>query len=221
MIPVRGANGIQRADLRREALTTPTKEVLLAGGDNGVVERDRARDVVYLGDNLPFLRNLPSGSVDLIYTDPPFNTGRVQSRTRLRTVQDDVGGDRTGFQGRRYRTELGATRAFADAFDDYLSFLEPRLHEAHRVLAPTGSLYLHLDCREVHYAKVMLDSIFGRDCFLNEIIWAYDYGGRLVRLHGSRPNRRDGEARSVNSWLRSGVVTVASVSRASAMRRPT
>ena len=153
----------------------------MAGGDIVVVERDDARDVVHLGDNLPFLRNLASSSVDLIYTDPPFNTGRAQSRTRLRTIQDDVGGDRTGFQGRRYRTEPGATLAFADVFDDYLAFLEPRLREAHRVLAPTGSLYLHLDCREAHYAKVLLDGIFGRECFLNEIIWAYDYGGRSKR----------------------------------------
>ena len=149
--------------------------------DVGRAVKDSHHDVVYFGDNLPFLRDLVAGSVDLIYTDPPFNTGRVQSRTRLRTVRDDAGGDRTGFQGRRYRTERGATRAFGDAFDDYLAFLEPRLRQAHRVLAPAGSLYLHLDYREVHYVKVLLDSIFGRECFLNEIIWAYDYGGRSKR----------------------------------------
>ena len=132
---------------------------------------------VYFGDNLPILRDMPSGGVDLIYVDPPFNTGRAQSRTQLRTVRDPDG-DRTGFQGRRYRTERLGTRAFDDAFDDYLGFLEPRLLEAHRLLAPTGSLYLHLDYREVHYVKVLLDGIFGREAFLNEIIWAYDYGGR-------------------------------------------
>ena len=135
---------------------------------------------VYYGDNLPILEKLPSASVDLVYTDPPFNTGRTQARTQLRT-QRDADGDRTGFQGQRYRTVKGDTRAFSDDFDDYLAFLEPRLVEAHRLLAPTGSLYLHLDYREVHYAKILLDKIFGRACFLNEVIWAYDYGARPKR----------------------------------------
>jgi site-specific DNA-methyltransferase (adenine-specific) len=132
---------------------------------------------IHLADNLSVLGQLPAGSVDLIYIDPPFNTGRLQQRTRLRTVRSEDG-DRLGFQGRRYETVRLGTRAFADAFDDYLAFLEPRLEEAHRVLSPTGSLYLHVDYREVHYCKVLLDAIFGRDSFLNEIIWAYDYGGR-------------------------------------------
>jgi site-specific DNA-methyltransferase (adenine-specific) len=132
---------------------------------------------IILADNLEALPEIASGSVNLIYTDPPFNTGKVQSRTRLRTVADPEG-DRTGFAGRRYRTERLGTGAFEDVFDDYLAFLEPRLRHAWRVLAPTGSLLVHLDCREVHYCKVLLDSIFGRACFVNEIIWAYDYGGR-------------------------------------------
>ncbi len=132
---------------------------------------------VYYGDNLSILRTLPSESVDLIYIDPPFNTGKVQSRTRLRTVRDP-NGDRTGFQGLRYRTTKGTTSAFSDIFDDYLGFLEPRLHEAYRVLRPHGSLYFHIDYREVHYCKLLLDEVFGRESFLNEIIWAYDYGGR-------------------------------------------
>jgi len=132
---------------------------------------------IYFGDNLPILEDMPSDSVDLIYVDPPFNTGRSQSRTQIRTVRSETG-DRTGFQGRRYETVPVGTKVFADQFDDYLAFLEPRLRQAYRVLAPHGSLYLHLDYREVHYCKVLLDSIFGRSCFLNEIIWAYDYGGR-------------------------------------------
>ena len=136
---------------------------------------------VHFGDNLRVLRDMEAESVDLVYTDPPFNTGRTQRQTRLRTVQDELAGDRTGFQGRRYRTERGLERSFSDAFDDYMAFLEPRLRAAHRVLARTGSLYLHLDYREVHYAKVLLDDIFGRECFLNEIIWAYDYGARPKR----------------------------------------
>ena len=145
-------------------------------------ERTRAEAMshVYLGDNLPILKRMPSASVSLVYTDPPFNTGRSQSRTRIRTERDPAG-DRTGFQGHRYRTVRGPTRAFADSFDDFLAFLEPRLVELHRLLRPNGSLYLHLDYREVHYAKILLDTIFGRDCFLNEIIWAYDYGARPKR----------------------------------------
>jgi site-specific DNA-methyltransferase (adenine-specific) len=132
---------------------------------------------IYLGDNLPILREMPSGSVDLIYIDPPFNTGKAQQRTQIRAVRSETG-DRSGFQGRRYKTMRVASRSFADTFEDYLAFLEPRLVQAHRLLARHGSLYLHIDYREVHYCKVLLDRIFGRECFLNEIIWAYDYGGR-------------------------------------------
>ena len=132
---------------------------------------------IYFGDNLPVLQQLPAESVDLIYIDPPFNTGKVQSRTRLSTVRDE-NGDRTGFQGKRYRTIKLGTKEYADIFDDYLAFLEPRLVEARRVLKSNGSLFFHIDYREVHYAKVLLDTIFGRDSFQNEIIWAYDYGAR-------------------------------------------
>jgi site-specific DNA-methyltransferase (adenine-specific) len=138
--------------------------------------------LVVRADNLEVLRLVPGGTVDLVYVDPPFNTGRRQSRPPLRTVLDEGGGDRTGFGGRRYRTErAGPAHSFDDAFEDYLGFLEPRLREAHRVLRPTGCFYLHLDYREVHYAKVLADGIFGRDAFINEIIWAYDYGARTRR----------------------------------------
>jgi site-specific DNA-methyltransferase (adenine-specific) len=136
-----------------------------------------APDRIVFGDNLAYLETMTSDSVDLIYIDPPFNTGKTQSKTQLRTVAAE-NGDRTGFLGRRYQSITVGTKAFADSFDDYLGFLEPRLIAAHRILKQTGTLYLHLDYREAHYVKVMLDGIFGRDCFLNEIIWAYDYGGR-------------------------------------------
>ena len=132
---------------------------------------------VHFGDNLPVLGQFPDAGFELIYIDPPFNTGRTQSRTRLKTVRDGEG-DREGFGGQRYRTEQLGEQAFADCFDDYLAFLEPRLREAYRLLTPTGSFFLHLDYREVHYAKVLLDQIFGRESFINEIIWSYDYGGR-------------------------------------------
>jgi site-specific DNA-methyltransferase (adenine-specific) len=132
-------------------------------------------------DNLTALRALPDRSVELIYVDPPFNTGVTQKRARIRTVRDTEG-DRTGFGGNRYRTEkLASTPIYADIFDDYIGFLRPRMVEAHRVLTPTGSLFLHIDPREVHYAKVMLDEIFTRACFQNEIIWAYDYGARATK----------------------------------------
>ncbi len=133
---------------------------------------------IYHGDNLEVLRTLRDGSADLIYIDPPFNTGGDQSRTRIRTVRSAVG-DRTGFQGNRYATEKLSTQSYADSFGaNYLDFLRPRLVEAYRVLSPRGSLYFHIDYREAHYCKVLLDEIFGRESFLNEIIWAYDYGAR-------------------------------------------
>ncbi len=136
---------------------------------------------IYLADNLSVLKTLSSASVDLIYIDPPFNTGRVQARTQIQAVRDDENGDRVGFQGRSYRTVSLGERAYHDQFDDYLGFLEPRLIEARRLLKDNGSLYFHIDYREVHYCKVLLDGIFGRGSFLNEIIWAYDYGGRTKK----------------------------------------
>ncbi|MSP79433.1 MAG: site-specific DNA-methyltransferase [Dehalococcoidia bacterium] len=132
---------------------------------------------IYLGDNLPILKKMRAGSVDLIYIDPPFNTGRAQARTQLKTTST-VNGNRTGFQGKRYSTTKVSTMAYQDMFDDYLAFLRPRLKEAHRVLSPGGTMYFHIDYRESHYCKVLLDTIFGRPSFLNEVIWAYDYGAR-------------------------------------------
>ena len=139
------------------------------------------RGRIVLADNLAVLAETSDDSVDLIYVDPPFNTGQRQTLERLKTTHDEADGDRDGFQGRRYRTlKLGAS-SYEDVFDDFLEFLEPRLREFRRVLKSTGSLYVHLDYREVHYCKVVLDGIFGRQCFLNEVIWAYDYGGRTQR----------------------------------------
>ncbi len=132
---------------------------------------------IHLGDNLSILRPMASASFDLVYIDPPFNTGKAQVRTSIRAVAD-ASGDRTGFGGRRYRTVTLGSQSFDDEFDDFMGFLEPRLVEAQRLLRPDGSLFVHLDCREVHYCKVALDRLFGRSRFMNEIIWAYDYGGR-------------------------------------------
>lgn len=132
---------------------------------------------IIFGDNLEVLRTMPSASISLIYIDPPFNTGRRQTRQRLKTTRSDIG-DRTGFKGLRYKTVVLGATSYNDKFDNYLTFLKPRLEEAHRLLTPDGSLYFHIDYREAHYCKILLDEIFGRNSFLNEIIWAYDYGAR-------------------------------------------
>lgn len=136
---------------------------------------------IYYGDNLPILRSFPAESFELVYIDPPFNTGKVQGRTQIQTVRSEEDGDRTGFAGRRYTTLKVGRKSYADLFDDYLGFLEPRLEEACRVLTAAGTLYFHIDYREVHYCKLLLDGIFGRDHFLNEVIWAYDYGARTKK----------------------------------------
>ena len=135
---------------------------------------------IILADNLPVLQAMNAESVGLIYVDPPFNTGKIQSRTRIR-VERDEGGDRTGFKGARYRSEVVGRSGYDDRHDDYIGFLEPRLREAHRILAPTGSFFFHIDYREAHYCKILLDEVFGRASFMNEIIWAYDYGARSKR----------------------------------------
>jgi site-specific DNA-methyltransferase (adenine-specific) len=157
---------------------------------------------IYYGDNLEVLRQMEDESVDLVYIDPPFNTGKTQKRKHIKTIQDK-NGDRVGFQGNKYKTIELSTKSYDDSFDngldknipyekysayqeiaphseiEYLEvFLKPRLIEAHRLLKEHGSLYFHIDYREVHYSKILLDNIFGRENFLNEIIWAYDFGGR-------------------------------------------
>ncbi len=142
--------------------------------------RRPAADEILLGDCLEILPRFADGCFQLIYIDPPFNTGRAQTRRTLRVVPDEQG-DRAGFQGRRYATRLLAESSYRDAFDDYLAFLTPRLEQAHRLLAREGTLYFHIDYREAHYCKLLLDEIFGRECFLNEIVWAYDYGARSRR----------------------------------------
>ena len=136
---------------------------------------------IVFDENLAWLERAPPGEpFSLVYIDPPFNTGRRQARTRLRTVADRDG-DRVGFQGRRYRTERLGETGFDDRFDDYIGFLRERVEAARPLLTPDASLFLHVDFREVHYCKVMLDEVFGRESFMNEIIWAYDYGARSKR----------------------------------------
>jgi site-specific DNA-methyltransferase (adenine-specific) len=142
-------------------------------------------NLVIHGDNADILPHVPDASFRLIYLDPPFNTGRAQQRQSMKTVRSP-GGSRIGFKGQTYETIKGTLFGYNDAFEDYWTFLEPRLEEAWRLLQDDGTLYLHLDYREVHYAKVLLDALFGRECFLNEIIWAYDYGARSKRKWPSK-----------------------------------
>ncbi len=170
------------------------------------------------GDNLPVLETLPDESFRLIYLDPPFNTGRSQRRQALTTVRSATG-RRVGFQGHTYDTVKGALYSYDDTFADYWEFLEPRLEHAWRLLDERGTLYLHLDYREVHYAKVALDALFGRDCFLNEIVWAYDFGARtksrwpakhdtiLVYVKDPAAYHFDAEAVEREPYMAPGLVT--------------
>jgi DNA modification methylase len=186
-------------------------------------------DLLIEGDNLAVLPRLPDGAFDLIDVDPPFNTGRPRRRRALRAVRDDAG-ERTGFGGRRYRTRVLSDLAYDDAHADYTGFLRPRLEHARRLLAPHGSLYLHLDYREAHYVKVMLDEVFGRDAFLNEIVWAYDYGGKpktrwpakhdtiLVYVRTPGDHLFDAEAVEREPYMAPGLVSAEKAARG---KRPT
>jgi site-specific DNA-methyltransferase (adenine-specific) len=186
-------------------------------------------DLVIAGDNADVLPRLPEGSFDLIYIDPPFNTGRVQARRTLATVADP-GGDRTGFGGRRYSSRLLETLRYDDEFRDYLGFLEPRLARARSLLAPQGTLYFHIDYREAHYCKLLLDELFGRDAFLNEIVWAYDYGAKprrrwpakhdtiLVYVRTPGAHHFDAEAVDREPYMAPGLVSAEKAARG---KRPT
>ena len=163
-------------------------------------------DEILLGENLELLPAFADGSFQLIYIDPPFNTGKRAGSAGRCGRCADPDGDRTGFQGRRYAPSCSRESSYRDSFDDYLAFLAPRLEQAHRLLAREGTLYFHIDYREAHYCKLLLDEIFGRECFLNEIIWAYDYGARtraaLARQARHDPRLRQGPAGATTSTPR-------------------
>ena len=188
---------------------------------------------VLLGDNLELMRDEPAESVQMAYLDPPFNTGSDRTRRTVSTTaaaDGDGNGDRTGFGGRRYVTRLLEESSYRDAFDDYLGFLEPRLREVRRLLHPTGTLYFHIDWREAHYCKLLLDELFGRACFLNELIWAYDYGAKprrrwppkhdtiLVYVKDPAAYFFDAEAVDREPYMAPGLVTPEKVARG---KRPT
>jgi len=181
-------------------------------------------DTIVLGDNRAVTALLPDASIRLIYLDPPFNTGRTQRRQSITTTRN-VDGARQGFQGASYDTVKGALFRYDDRFEDYWAFLEPRLVEAWRLLDDRGTLYLHLDYREAHYAKVALDALFGRDSFLNELIWAYDYGAKstkrwpakhdtiLVYVKNPANYYFDSEAVDREPYMAPGLVTPEKVAR--------
>jgi site-specific DNA-methyltransferase (adenine-specific) len=186
-------------------------------------------DLVIEGDNAQVLAALPEAAFDLIYVDPPFNTGRAQAR-RTVTVTEDPSAARVGFGGRRYRSELLQRLTYEDAFADYLGFLEPRLRRARELLAPHGTLYFHIDYREAHYCKLLLDEIFGRESFLNELIWAYDYGAKprrrwpakhdtiLVYVRTPGAHHFDAEAVDREPYMAPGLVSAEKAARG---KRPT
>lgn len=175
-------------------------------------------NMIVHSESLPAIQQLPSESFRLIYIDPPFNTGRAQKRQALTTRRSETG-DRIGYKGQTYETLKGIAYKYDDVFADYWEFLAPHLEEAWRLLQDDGTLYLHLDYREVHYAKVFLDGLFGRESFLNEIIWAYDYGARskkkwpakhdniLVYVKNPKTYYYDGEAVDREPYMAPGLVT--------------
>lgn len=186
-------------------------------------------DLVLAGENLAPLLALPTGEFDLVYVDPPFNTGRAQARHTL-SVLADSRGPRAGFGGKRYRSRLLQTLLYEDSFADYLGFLEPRLRRARDLLAPQGTLYFHIDYREAHYCKLLLDEIFGREAFLNELIWSYDYGAKprrrwpakhdtiLVYVRSPGSHHFDADAVEREPYMAPGLVTVEKARRG---KRPT
>jgi site-specific DNA-methyltransferase (adenine-specific) len=141
-----------------------------------------SEDLLIHADAGAALTALPDGAFDTIVIDPPFNTGRLRRHRRVRKTAVPAGGvGTTGFAGKTYSTQVISRLAYADAHDDFIAFIAPHLLQARRLLAAHGTLYFHIDYREAHYCKVLLDDIFGRECFLNEIVWAYDYGARTTR----------------------------------------
>ena len=186
-------------------------------------------DLVIAGDNAAVLYRLPGGFFDLIYMDPPFNTGRAQARHTL-SVAADAAGDRVGFGGRRYTSRLLQTLRYDDAFASYLAFLEPRLLAARELLAPHGTLYFHIDYREAHYCKLLLDELFGRQAFLNELIWTYDYGAKprrrwpakhdtiLVYVRTPGAHHFDADAVAREPYMAPGLVSAEKAARG---KRPT
>ncbi|MHC5003682.1 MAG: DNA-methyltransferase [Planctomycetota bacterium] len=166
-----------------------------ASSGSGSVALERPDGTLLLGDNLELMRErIGDGTVDLAYLDPPF---RTQTRQRAPAGAGDAAFDdvwrwddeaATSFEamataggaaGRALRgLELVVGRSPLLA---YLTMVAPRLVELRRVLTRSGSVYLHCDGSASHYLKVLLDAVFGTDCFLNNVVWLYGLGGSSSR----------------------------------------
>ena len=121
---------------------------------------------IHQGDNLEILKTLEDKTYELVYTDPPYNTKIIQKRKRSSHGKEIV--------------ELSSL-AYEDNKEDFIFWLRQRVEQIYRILSDDGSFFLQLDFREVHYAKVMCDEVFGRNNFINEIIWSYDFGARAKK----------------------------------------
>jgi site-specific DNA-methyltransferase (adenine-specific) len=138
------------------------------------------KNTLCYGNNMRLLNKIEDATIDLIYIDPPFNTGKLMKRDNYTSTKNDEGYT-LGFSGQNYDLTKISSNSYNDKFENFTDFLKPRLIESYRVLKPNGALYLHIDYREVHYTKILLDEIFGRASFINEIIWAYDFGARAKK----------------------------------------
>jgi len=160
-------------------VSLPTQVVERVSFGHSQLEPNR----LFWGDNLHVMRQLPSESIDLIYIDPPF------------------------FSGRQYNVIFGdqnELRSFSDIWEGgmpgYLIWLNARLYEMKRLLKKTGSIYVHCDWHASHYIKVEMDKIFGYDNLLNEIIWHYESGGRSTNFY---PRKHD-----VLLWYQKGQASI-------------
>lgn len=129
--------------------------------------REQPKNRLIFGDNLPIMASLlPAyeGKINLVYIDPPFFTNR--------DFLARIGRNKDSRKPKEWETVEGYHDQWSD-LDAYLNFLYQRLHLIYRLLAPTGTLYLHLDWHANAYARILLDEIFGRERLLNEIVWTY------------------------------------------------
>lgn len=156
---------------------------------------------IYYGDNIKVLKKLESESVSLIYIDPPFNTGKkiVHTQQMMYSSED---GTRKGFGDKKYKSiDIGRITYDDDYGVQYHKMILNGLLEAHRILKPNGSLFFHIDYRECRHCGLLLDQVFGPESFINEIIWAYDYGARSKKKWPTKHDNILWYAKSSNDYI--------------------